>query len=115
MRTLVAVAQEEQQRIGERIARARRLQGWSQDEFARRLGLKDARHIRYWESGQRSAEKYLKRMAELTGYPVDWFYGEPIGASAEELAELRRDIAGLTEEIRRLRRRDSEDGGDPVE
>lgn len=61
------------------VRRARREQGLTQQQLAQRLGV-HARAVQSWEA-QGNPQRIphisnLKRMADLTGHPVAWFYEE---------------------------------------
>ena len=114
--SLVRVSLDERRRIGAQIARARQEQSWSQAELAERIGLSDARAVRYLESGQRNPYKHLTKIAEATGRPIDWFYGREPAGMERELGLLRQEVADLRAEIHRLRCGDEgEDGTDPLD
>lgn len=66
--------------LGERIARLRREQGWSQEELAQQLGV-SRQSVSKWESGQSvpDLDKVL-RLSEIFGVSTDYLLKEPLPA-----------------------------------
>lgn len=62
--------------FGGRIREARKELGMSQNKLARALEVSD-RAVQNWEQGRRSPRTYLlKRLSEVTGKPIAWFFEE---------------------------------------
>lgn len=61
------------QALADRIRLARKKTGLSQERFAARLGT-SRRNVIRWESGQnKPGPHYQRRIAELTGQPIEDF------------------------------------------
>jgi transcriptional regulator with XRE-family HTH domain len=72
--------------LAARIREARREAGYSQERFAKALGV-DPRTARRWErpvGANRPRETQMRRIAEVTGRPYAWFHAdddEPVEAA----------------------------------
>ncbi len=105
------------QRVANRLRQARKEVGWTQGEAAHRLGIR-REYLNQLENARHPVPlRLLRRIAELYGYPLNWFYGvgEPTGsfqlllrASEEsglshETRSALRKFVDLCEEIANLR------------
>jgi len=63
--------------LNERIKIARTMSGLSQDILAKNLGVMQSVVMRY-EKERRPPDATLKKLAELTGFPMNWFWLEPV-------------------------------------
>jgi len=63
--------------LNERIKIARTMSGLSQDVLAKNLGVMQSVVMRY-EKERRPPDASLKKLAELTGFPMNWFWLEPV-------------------------------------
>lgn len=63
--------------LNERIKIARTMSGLSQDILAKNLGVMQSVVMRY-EKERRPPDASLKKLAELTGFPMNWFWLEPV-------------------------------------
>lgn len=104
--------------VAKRLRQARQQVGWSQEESARRLGIA-REYLNRLERGRQAVPlRLLRRIADLYGYPVNWFYGlsEPTGTfslllrsaetaslSHETMCALRKFV-DLCEEVSHLRK-----------
>jgi PAS domain S-box-containing protein len=84
---------EERARVGQRIARARKEAGLTQQELADRIGV-GRRSIQGYESGEIAAYRHLNRVAAAVGRSRDWLVAEepasqPTGITTELKVELR--------------------------
>ena len=62
--------------IGQNIEKARKESGLTQDELARDVGVTPG-SLGHWEKGIRACKPiYLSKIAEITGKPIGWFFGE---------------------------------------
>jgi transcriptional regulator with XRE-family HTH domain len=78
----VAIGQEE---IGRRIAQARNEAGLNQRQLAELIGVADAQSISRYERGKTAlSTKRLRKIAEATGKPMNYFVLEPLG---EQMAQ----------------------------
>lgn len=94
---------EERATFGDRVAGAREGAGLSQDELARRLGIRP-RTLRSWEDdlSEPRANK-LQMLAGLTGVSLRWLMtGEGDGPQAPG-EEMSADAAALLAELRQLK------------
>jgi transcriptional regulator with XRE-family HTH domain len=98
--------------IGERIARARKESGLTQEELASRVGV-TARSIQGYEAGKVVPYRHLSRLAEITDRELAWFLESDDEAAlahvagrlvtlVEELAEEARRIREVAERLERL-------------
>lgn len=90
--------------IGDRIQQARKEVGLTQDELADRIGVK-MRQVQNYESGESDPYRKLSRIAEATGKPREWFYGDDVSEqdAAGVAARLDQVEATLEEILRELR------------
>ena len=56
-----------------RLQRVLKDLGWSQSEMARRIGV-TAQSVQAWCGGVTPRKDKLDKLAEVTGYPVHWFF-----------------------------------------
>jgi transcriptional regulator with XRE-family HTH domain len=89
--------------IGERIARARKESGLTQEELASRVGV-TARSIQGYEAGKVVPYRHLSRLAEITDRELGWFLesDDPV-ALAQVAARLITVVEEVAEEARRIR------------
>ena len=72
--------------IGENIRYLRKMKGYSQEQLARKLKIKQA-SISLWESGKTNPEtRFLSDLASIFDVPVDFFFSE----------EPRRDLDSIS-------------------
>lgn len=64
--------------LNEKIRIARTLAGFSQDEIAKYLEVQRSVVVRY-EQERKPADSSLEKFATLTGMPLQWFWGRPLG------------------------------------
>ena len=83
--------------IGERIARARKESGLTQEDLAARVGV-TPRSIQGYEAGKVVPYRHLPRLAEVTNRDVVWFL-EGGTAAATELGEIAERLVGLVEQV----------------
>jgi transcriptional regulator with XRE-family HTH domain len=89
--------------IGERIARARKESGLTQEELASRVGV-TARSIQGYEAGKVVPYRHLSRLAEITDRELAWFLeSDDEAALAQVAARLVSLVEELAEEARRIR------------
>jgi transcriptional regulator with XRE-family HTH domain len=89
--------------IGERIARARKESGLTQEELASRVGV-TARSIQGYEAGKVVPYRHLSRLAEITGRELAWFLeSDDSAALAQVAARLVSLVEEVAEEARRIR------------
>lgn len=85
------VAVSVKQVIAGRIRAERERQGWTQEGFAERIGLRRPRYLTY-ESGRSDVPpEVLVRIAEELHKPVEWFYG--VSAPAGEVSARTLGVA----------------------
>lgn len=65
--------------MGKNLRAAREAAGLTQRDLAAQLGGKvDTQYVSNWERGvYRPNDQYLVKLAEVLGYEVAWFYGDP--------------------------------------
>lgn len=63
--------------LNERIKIARTMAGLSQDYVAKELGVMQSVVTRY-EKERRPPDASLRKLAELTGFPMEWFWLQPV-------------------------------------
>lgn len=103
-RTFLLVSQLESERIGARIAQARReAGGMTQEALAELLGL-TPRSIQAYEAGDVIPYKYFKRLEEIFDRPLEWFLrGEETAENGERsLAEIQEELATEVARLRKL-------------
>ncbi len=96
--------------FGDRLAGARDAAGLSQEELAKRLGVKP-KTVRGWENDQSEPRaNKLQMVAGLLNVSLMWLLtGEGEGLDAPELAaEMDDTLTGLLTELRTLRREQSQ-------
>lgn len=83
--------------LGENIRKAREDMGWKQSDLAVRVKTSRAA-IAGWENNtHRPSALALDKIAELTGYPVEFF--DPTGGKAVSTAVPLRELPGNWSEI----------------
>ena len=83
--------------VGQRIGRARKEAGFSQEQLADKLGLSGNNVISRWENGQGSISvSQLVKVAELTHRPISYFFGEE-GGEKLKTYKLEQKIKKLRE------------------
>ncbi len=98
---LVALGQEE---IGRRIREARESADLTQQDLAGRIGVQTAQSISRYERGETEVPmKRIRRIAEATGKPLDFFITVEPGAPSE-VARLERDIQEVKQTMARIER-----------
>ncbi|NCQ24291.1 MAG: transcriptional regulator [Rhodobacteraceae bacterium CG17_big_fil_post_rev_8_21_14_2_50_63_15] len=90
--------------FGDRVAGARERAGMSQEEMARRLGVK-LKTIKAWENDQAEPRaNKLSMMAGLLSVSLLWLLsGEGEGPDAPGTVELSPDVTDMLTEIRDIR------------
>lgn len=92
----VAIGQEE---IGRRIREAREAADLTQRDLAERIGVQTAQSISRYERGETEVPmKRIRRIADATGKPLDFFITLPEGeqpVSPDATARLEREVAEL--------------------
>lgn len=79
-----------EQRLGDRIRRAREARGLRQADLGVRLGVSGSA-VSMWESGRNEpAATMLERLAEALQRPISYFYGVDIYESAAFLEDYER-------------------------
>lgn len=72
--------------LKDQIGAARRAASLTQRELAEQLKV-SARAVQAWEGGTRSPRPaVMRRLAEVTGKPLAWFYGEGSSANPDQEA-----------------------------
>ena len=94
---------EERATFGDRVAGAREGAGLSQDELARRLGIK-SRTLQGWEEdlSEPRANK-LQMLAGITGVSLRWLMTGQGEGPQPPASEMQEDVAALLTEMRQLR------------
>lgn len=83
--------------IGQKIKKARKESGISQEQLADKLGLSGNNIISRWENGLgRISVDQLMKIAELTHRPVSYFFGET-GDDKLKTYKLEQKIKKLRE------------------
>src|SRR4051794_40511418 len=82
--------------VGERIRRARNDRGLSQEALAERIGV-TMLALESFESGERDASRYLRRIAVATGKPVAYFAGTEAGRRGGLTQRVRAAASWLEE------------------
>lgn len=87
-------------RMGARLTEARRAAGLTQRTVAAAIGVSAAQLQKYERGVNRLSATSLPVIAELTGKPVAWFFGEVAAAGSEAGARaLLGRIANLVDEF----------------
>lgn len=66
--------------VGDRLAKARRLMGWSQQRMADELGISIRTVVRLEDQTTAPKRPVLIAWAELTGVPLEWLTDEGVTA-----------------------------------
>jgi len=95
---------EESATFGDRLAGARDAVGLTQDEFARRLGVK-LKTIEAWENDMSEPRaNRLQMMAGLLNVSIRWLLtGEGVGPEEPDETEVTQDINDLLLDLRQVR------------
>jgi len=95
---------EESATFGDRLAGAREAVGLTQDEFARRLGVK-LKTIEAWENDlSEPRANRLQMMAGLLNVSIRWLLtGEGVGPDEPDETEVSQDINQLLLDLRQVR------------
>ena len=89
--------------LGHTIVVARTVQGWSQDDLAKRLGVR-RQAVSLWESGQPPQTSNLERLRQLLG-PNVWTATPPARRiSATDAKGVRYAALAMSETVTRLLR-----------
>jgi len=90
--------------FGDRLAGARDAVGLTQDEFARRLGIK-LKTIEAWENDMSEPRaNRLQMMAGLLNVSIRWLLtGEGVGPEEPDQTEVTQDINELLLDLRQIR------------
>ena len=109
-RTFLLVSQFEARAIGERIQRARREAGLTQEEMAE-LASFSKRSLQDYEAGITIPYRHMREIAALTRKPTEWFlYGEDpevsdlaqrvdqLQTQLDEVLDLLRERSGTPQE-----------------
>lgn len=108
LRTLLLLSVFEPERIGARIATARREAGLTQEELGDLVGL-STRSVQGYEAGDVTPYKHLDKISEVVGRPVSWLLrgdeeideeasGPRLARIEKQLAEIRGLLAGLAQD-----------------
>ncbi len=84
--------------VGRRIREARLAYGWTNEEFARRVGVSWRTVVR-WQKGQLPRLSRLVRLAEVFDLPQGYFVQ---GAESPSLGDIQKQLADLAERIELL-------------
>lgn len=85
--------------VGERIRQAREYRGLTGEELAERVGYKTQSGIGNLENRATGRGGFrLPRIAEVLGFPLDWFLNGP---DVDDLRELARNAHQVVQEERR--------------
>lgn len=83
-------------KVGQRIKLARKQVGYSQSDIAKELKVTPSA-VYYWENNKRRVTtSLLKRIAQITGKPLSFFYGD------KDVAEIDDTINTITERVNKL-------------
>jgi transcriptional regulator with XRE-family HTH domain len=83
--------------IGQKIKKARKESGVSQEQLADKLGLSGNNIISRWENGLgRISADQLAKIAELTHRPISYFFGE-VGDDKLKTYKLEQKLKKLKE------------------
>jgi transcriptional regulator with XRE-family HTH domain len=86
------------ERIGPRIAQARREAGMTQAQLADELGV-TTRSLQGYEAGKVIPYRHLHRLAEATGRTREWFLRGDSEAEVTALGEVGERLVALVEQI----------------
>jgi transcriptional regulator with XRE-family HTH domain len=101
-RTFLLMAQFEAREVGARIAQARNERGLTQEQLAE-IASFSKRSLQDYEGGITIPYRQLRELGQLLNKPTEWFlYGDADQVTAEELAELRTDLAEVKGSLARV-------------
>jgi transcriptional regulator with XRE-family HTH domain len=67
---------------GQRIKKAIKDAGYTQEEFAKKIGLSNRSMISQWIVGAYNpSSRYLEKIADATGKPFDYFFAPPFNSA----------------------------------
>lgn len=93
--------------LGKRLAEARKAASLVQRELAAAIGVSAAQWQKYEKGTNRIAATSLAIVAELTGKPIGWFFGEEPrrdpGLDADEFAQVERTLLATISDIAQAR------------
>jgi transcriptional regulator with XRE-family HTH domain len=96
------MAQFEAREVGARIAQARNERGLTQEQLAE-IASFSKRSLQDYEGGITIPYRQLRELGQLLNKPTEWFlYGDADQVTAEELAELRTDLAEVKGSLARV-------------
>lgn len=105
-RTFLLLSQLESQEIGQRLAKARREAGMTQEEVADLVGV-STRSWQGYEAGDVVPYRHFKNLAGILNRPIEWFLHGDESESADRLALIEAELRAIREtqetELRHVR------------